>query len=80
MLTDRLKRIRHIIVVTTYGGRRCASGLATLRKIISGAVRALWARGCRVDWYVHYNMDRATPRQLHHFLDRVRIGIGQLQG
>jgi hypothetical protein len=31
-----------------------------------------------VDWYVQYNMDRATPRQLSRFLDRVRAGVGRL--
>jgi hypothetical protein len=31
-----------------------------------------------VDWYVHYDMDRATPRQLGRFLDRIRAGTGRL--
>jgi hypothetical protein len=31
-----------------------------------------------VDWYVKYNMDRATPRRLSRFLDRIRSGIGRL--
>jgi NAD(P)H dehydrogenase (quinone) len=75
VLTDRL--------VTTYGGPwwMVRIGLGDpARKVISRAVRALCASGCRVDWYVHYNMDRATPHQLNHFLDRVRTGIGRLQG
>jgi NAD(P)H dehydrogenase (quinone) len=81
VLTERLQRIRHIIVVTTYGGPwwmvRIALG-DPARKVVSRAIRALCARGCRVDWYVHYNMDRATPRQLSRFLDRIRSGIGRL--
>ena len=81
VLTERLQRIRRIVVVTTYGGPwwmvRIALG-DPARKLVSRAIRALCARGCRVDWYVHYNMDRATPRQLSRFLDRVRAGVGRL--
>jgi NAD(P)H dehydrogenase (quinone) len=81
VLTERLQRIRRIIVVTTYGGPwwmvRIALG-DPARKVVSRAIRALCARGCRVEWYIHYNMDRATPRQLSRFLDRVRAGIGRL--
>jgi putative NADPH-quinone reductase len=81
VLTERLQRIRRIVVVTTYGGSwwmvRIALG-DPARKLVSRAIRALCARGCRVDWYVHYDMDRATPRQLSRFLDRVRSGIGRL--
>jgi NAD(P)H dehydrogenase (quinone) len=81
VLTERLQRIRRIIVVTPYGGPwwmvRIALG-DPARKIVSRAIRALCARGCRVDWYVQYNMDRATPRQLSRFLDRVRAGVGRL--
>jgi NAD(P)H dehydrogenase (quinone) len=81
VLTERLQRIRRIVVVTTYGGPwwmvRIALG-DPARKVVSRAIRALCARGCRVEWYIHYNMDRATPRQLSRFLDRVRAGIGRL--
>jgi NAD(P)H dehydrogenase (quinone) len=49
--TDRLKRLRRILVVTTYGGSwwmvRIALG-DPARKIIGRAIRALCARGCRV--------------------------------
>jgi NAD(P)H dehydrogenase (quinone) len=80
VLTERLQRIRRIVVVTTYGGPwwmvRIALG-DPARKVVSRAIRALCARGCRVEWYIHYNMDRATPRQLSRFLDRVRAGIGR---
>jgi NAD(P)H dehydrogenase (quinone) len=81
VLTERLQRIRRIVVVTTYGGPwwmvRIALG-DPARKIVSRAVRALCGRGCRVDWYVQYNRDRATPRRLSRFLDRIRSGIGRL--
>ena len=81
VLTERLQRIRRIIVVTTYGGPWWMVRLVIgdpARKIISRAVRALCARSCRVDWYVHYSMDRAKPRQLSRFLDRIRTGIARL--
>jgi len=76
-----LQQIRRIVVVTTYGASwwmvRIAMG-DPARKLVSRAIRALCARSCRVDWYVHYNMDRATPRQLSRFLERVRVGMGRL--
>ena len=75
------RTIRRIIVVTTYGGSwwlvRVALG-DPARKVVSRAVRSLCARGCRVDRYVHYNMDHSTPRRLSGFLDRVRAGVSRL--
>jgi NAD(P)H dehydrogenase (quinone) len=73
--TDRLKALRRILVVTTYGGPwwMVRIGLGDpARKIVSRAVRSLCARNCRVTWCVHYNMDRAKPPELRRFLQRVR--------
>ena len=72
--TERLKQLRRIMVVTTYGGpwwmvRFAISNPA--RKVIGRAVRALCARNCRVTWCVHYNMDKAVPAQLARFLQRI---------
>jgi NAD(P)H dehydrogenase (quinone) len=81
VLTDRLQRIRRIVVVTTYGGSWWMVRLAMgdpARKIIARAVHALCARNCRVDWYVHYNMDSTRPRRLQRFLRRIRAGIARL--
>ena len=81
VLTDRLQRIRRIVVVTTYGGSWWMVRLAMgdpARKVISRAVRALCARNCRVNWYVHYNMDSTTPRRLERFLQRIRTGVARL--
>jgi NAD(P)H dehydrogenase (quinone) len=79
--TERLQRIRHIMVVTTYGGSwwlvRAALG-DPARKLIGRAVRALCARNCRVTWCVHYNMDRAKPAQLSQFLRRIRAAARAL--
>ena len=79
--TDRLKTLRRIMVVTTYGASWWMVRLALgdpARKLIGRAVRALCARDCRVSWFVHYNMDRATPRQLRRFLERVSDGVRRL--
>lgn len=73
--TDRLKQLRRILVVTTYGGSWWMVRLAIgdpARKLISRAVRALCARSCRVAWCVHYNMDKAEPPELARFLQRIR--------
>jgi len=80
--TDRLKNLRRIVVITTYGGSWCLVRVALgdpARKLIGRAVRALCARDCRVTWHVHYDMDRATPRQLARFLARVRAGLRRLR-
>jgi putative NADPH-quinone reductase len=76
--TDRLKRIRRFVVVTTYGSSWLMVRLTLgdpARKLIGRAVRALCARNCRVTWCVHYNMDRTRPAQLQRFLRRVRAGV-----
>jgi putative NADPH-quinone reductase len=81
VVTERLQRIRRIIVVTMYGGPWWMVRLVIgdpARKVISRAVRALCARGCRADWYVQYNMDRARAHQLTRFLERVRAGLARL--
>jgi NAD(P)H dehydrogenase (quinone) len=78
VVTGRLKRIRRIIVVTTYGGSWWLERIALgdpARKVVARAVRALCARHCRVDWYAHYNMDHATRGQLSRFLGRVQAGL-----
>ncbi len=79
--TDRLKSLRRIIVVTTYGGPwwmvRVALG-DPARKLIGRAVRSLCARNCKVTWFVHYDMDRAKPQALARFLERIRKGLARL--
>jgi putative NADPH-quinone reductase len=73
--TERLKQLRRIMVVTTYGGSWWMVRLAMgdpARKVIGRALRALCARNCRVTWCVHYNMDKAVPKQMARFLQRVR--------
>lgn len=81
VVTERLQHIRRIVVVTTYGASwwmvRVMLG-DPARKLVSRAIRALCARRCRVDWFVHYDMDRAQPRQLQDFLKRVRAGVGRI--
>ena len=79
--TERLKSLRRIVVITTYGGSWWLVRLAIgdpARKLIGRALRALCARNCKVMWFVHYNMDRAKPRDLARFLERIRKGIARL--
>ena len=81
VLTDRLKNIKRIVVVTTYGGSWWTVRILLgdpARKVVARALRALCARDCRVDWLAHYNMDSATPKQLRRFLALVRRKIAQL--
>jgi len=73
--TDRLKQLRRILVVTTYGASWWMVRLALgdpARKLIGRAIRALCARDCRVTWCVHYDMDRARAPELRRFLRRIR--------
>ena len=79
--TERLRHIRRIMVVTTYGASWWMVRLALgdpARKLIGRAIRALCARSCRVTWCVHYNMDRAEPEQLCRFLLRIRAAARNL--
>jgi len=79
--TDRLKSLRRIVVITTYGGSWWMVRLAIgdpARRLIGRALRALCARDCKVTWFVHYSMDRARPRQLARFLERIRTGVARL--
>jgi len=79
--TERLRHIRRIMVVTTYGASWWMVRLALgdpARKLIGRAIRALCARSCRVTWCVHYNMDRAEPEKLRRFLLRIRAAARNL--
>jgi putative NADPH-quinone reductase len=79
--TERLRHIRRIMVVTTYGASWWMVRLALgdpARKLIGRAIRALCARSCRVTWCVHYNMDRAEPEKLCRFLLRIRAAARNL--
>jgi NAD(P)H dehydrogenase (quinone) len=79
--TERLQSLRRIIVVTTYGGSWWLVRLVIgdpARKLIGRALRALCARNCKVTWFVHYDMDRAKPRDLARFLERIRRGGARL--
>jgi putative NADPH-quinone reductase len=72
--TRRLEHIQRIAVVTTYGSPwwliRLYMGDPE-RKIWKRAVRTLCGRGCKLDWYAHYNMDHTPPHRLAKFLSYV---------
>src|SRR5580693_423477 len=63
VITHRLSQIRRIVVITTYGSPwwiiRFFMG-DPARKFVSRGLRRLCGRGCLVDWYIKYDMDRAT--------------------
>jgi NAD(P)H dehydrogenase (quinone) len=73
--TKRLARIRRVAIITTYGGPwwliRVYMG-DPARKLWSRGVRQLCGKGCKLDIYVHYNMDRAKPSRLAKFLIRIK--------
>jgi len=76
--TDRLRRIRRIVVVTTYGSPWWLIRLFMAdptRKFISRGLRRLCGPGCRITWYVKYRMDKATPQQLSRFLAKQRLPL-----
>ena len=72
--TDRLKQIRKLGVVTTYGSTwwliRLYMGDPE-RKLWGRAIRKLCGKRCTLDWHVHYDMDHATPARLERFRKRV---------
>ena len=79
--TDRLRHIRRIVIVTTYGSPWWLIRLFMgdpARKFISRGLRRICGPGCRITWYVKYGMDRATPDQLNRFLTKVRSGVSKL--
>jgi NAD(P)H dehydrogenase (quinone) len=73
--TSRLSHIRRLGVVTTYGASwwfiRFYMGNPE-RKFWSRGVRALCGSGCRLDWLVQYDMDRAPHSRLDRFLERLQ--------
>jgi putative NADPH-quinone reductase len=73
--TARLGHINRLGVVTTYGASWWMIRLwmgDPERTLWSRGVRALCGRGCRLDWLAHYDMDRASQRDLDRFLAQVK--------
>lgn len=75
--TSRLSHIRRIAVVTTYGSSWWLVRLYMgdpARKVISRGVRHLCGPRCALDWLVHYDMDKDTPKpeRLARFLEHVK--------
>jgi NAD(P)H dehydrogenase (quinone) len=72
---SRLAHIRRIAVVTTYGSPWWLIRLwmgDPEHKLWSRAIRRLCGKGCRLDWYAQYSMDRTPPAVLGRFLARVK--------
>ena len=81
LTTGRLGHIRRLAVVTTCGATWWLTRLYLgdpARRLVKRGLRPLCARDCRVDWYAHYDMDRATQAGLAGFRNRVRAGMAKL--
>jgi NAD(P)H dehydrogenase (quinone) len=76
----RLKHIRRIVVVTTYGSPwwhiRLYMGNPA-RKLFNRGIRRLFGRGCRINWHVCYDMDHMTQPRRAAFLHRVMTKCSQ---
>jgi NAD(P)H dehydrogenase (quinone) len=81
VVTGRLKHICSLVTVTTYGSpwwlNRVYMGDPG-RKIVTRGLRQLCASDCRVRWYAKYDVDRASPKALKSFADRVRRQLERL--
>jgi NAD(P)H dehydrogenase (quinone) len=73
--TDRLRHIRKLGVVTTYGSPwwliRLYMGDPD-RKLWGRAIRKLCGPGCALDWLALYDMDHASPTRLDEFSKKVK--------
>lgn len=77
---SRLRHIRHLVVVTTYGSSRwinCLQGEGGKRTVRWG-LRAMLHPRARVRWVACYGMDTASARDRRRFLDRVESEMGKL--
>jgi NAD(P)H dehydrogenase (quinone) len=75
---ERLRHIKHLAVITTYG-----SPWWLIRLYMRDPIRTLFKRGlgrlcgrdCKKRFYALYDMDRATPAKRAAFLERVGAGM-----
>jgi NAD(P)H dehydrogenase (quinone) len=75
-----LTNIRHLMVVTTYGGSRWRALMVgdPPRKIATRVLRAVTGFRARITYLAHYDMNRATPATRAAFLTRVRAAVAKL--
>ncbi len=75
-----LTGIRHLVVVTTYGGSRWRALMAgdPPRKIATRVLRAVTEFRARVTYLAHYDMNRSTDATRTAFLARVRAAVAKL--
>jgi len=76
--THRLRHIRHLAVITTYGSPWWLIRLYLgdpVRKIFTRGLGRLCGPGCKMRFYALYDMDRATPAKRAAFLAKVRAGM-----
>lgn len=72
-IEPRLRNIRRLAVVTTYGSPRWLLWVIGHpdRKLLGRGLRRLCARGCTLDWLSQTRMDQVPPATLARFRDRV---------
>jgi NAD(P)H dehydrogenase (quinone) len=75
-----LTNIRHLVVVTTYGGTRWRALLVgdPPRKIATRVLRAVMGFKARITYRAHYDMNRCTPATRAAFMAEVRATVAKL--
>ena len=72
-LQPELTNVRRLIGITTFGGPRLASLVASDNgsKIVTRSLRAICHRRCRTTWLRMFNIDASTTAERQKFLQRV---------
>jgi NAD(P)H dehydrogenase (quinone) len=76
----RLKNVRSVVAVTSHGSSKYVNMIEgeTGKHFLTRSMRAVWGLRCRTRWLAMYTVDRSTPEQRQHFLDRVERHFSQL--
>jgi NAD(P)H dehydrogenase (quinone) len=79
-VSGALTHIRHLMVVTTYGGTRWRAMMVgdPPRRIATRVLRATTGFKARIAYLAHYDMNRSTDETRRRFLARVRAAVAQL--
>lgn len=74
-----MQHVRWLGVITTSGSPRWWLFVLgdPVRRLFARALRALFARRCRVQWLQLYSMNNTTPEDRARFLDRVDRVLGR---
>jgi putative NADPH-quinone reductase len=71
--TPKLRNVRRLAAVCTYGGTRLRTILMgdPPRRVVSRSLRSLIAPGGACSYLAHYDMNHSTPERRRGFLDQV---------